>query len=64
MSRPKNADQVKHKYTIWESGTAVLLNIPNIQGYHTRSVLGLLGSETEGTRILRRFGKRLQMDIV
>jgi len=56
----------QHKYTISELRRAVLLAIPNIQGYHTtektRSVLGLLESETECTGILRSFGKRLQMD--
>jgi predicted deacetylase len=62
MSRPKNADQVttqKYDFRL----TAVLLIIPNIQGCNTteksRSLLGLLETETEGTRTLLSFGKRL-----
>jgi len=67
MSRPKNANQVTTQRYDFRL-TAVLLIIPNIQGYITteksRSLLGLFEPETEGTRIILSFGRRLRMATV
>jgi hypothetical protein len=58
----------QHKDMISDLLTAVLLNIPFLQEYHTneksRSLLGLLEPEAEATRIPRSFGKRSQIGTV
>jgi hypothetical protein len=55
----------QHKDTISEFLTEILLNIANLQGYYTteksRSLLRLIQTEVEGSRLLRNVGNRLQI---